>query len=512
MQADQERYILGYKYIPKLPLLYSNIVGSINAYLDNWNSGLKMKIGMYLFYIKKHKKIQRGSRIDVVTAEGFVYNATVDDTQVVVKIQQDEDYMSKMSAQREYFIGVVAINTLRYTIPTFVYTLDYVSPYIVYEKIPGKNMNQAIKDGTISTYDEWLYLFYQVLISLEVAQRKIEFTHFDLHTGNIMLRPTRGDFSYQVNIDMYTYTIKAKYKYIPVLIDFGMSSVKNPEDKRVVGAFGLEKYGIVNFMVPGYDMYKLLVYSARDFRESKRPDIAEKIYKLFNFYQDNDPYSIVTRGSEGIKLASKEFCSNVTYNSMASAYTPYELLNWIGLEENKWLIITDRSTSIITHPGEKKPQEVHLGDYGVMYSYITYKYIEFYTKLKPVVGYTKQCMIEIDKIMLDGVFKIPIPDMDKMKNSMDTILSIKITNPNPHMKDTSYHELHKYTSFFDKIKPYMVYYYTIKELSLKQDYNAWIEKFQSSEQFKIYVENIRFYHISTRWGKTLLASKIEYVN
>ena len=512
MQADQERYILEYNYIPKVPSIYSNEGGSINAYLDKWNSGLKMKIGMYLFYIKKQKKIHRGSRIKVVTAEGFVYNATINDTQVVVKIQQDiTDYVSNMSALREYFIGVVAINNLRYIIPTFVYTLDYISPYIIYEKIPGKNMHDAIKDGTISTYDEWLYLFYQILISLEIAQRKIEFTHFDLHTGNIMLRPIQGDFSYQVNIDMYTYTINAKYGYIPILIDFGMSSIVNPEDKRGVGAFGLEKYGIVNFMVQGYDMYKLLVYSARDFKDAKRMDIAEKIYNLFNFYEDNDPYSISTKKSDGIKLASKEFCANVTYNSIAAAYTPYELLRWLDIKDNTWLNITDRNTSIIIQEFQKKPEEKCLENYGVIYSYIMYKYIEYYTKLKNPMQYTNQYMIEIDKTLLNKVFKIPIPDMDKMKNAMDTILTIKITNPNPDIKNKVTHNLHKYTSFFEKIKPYMIYYYTIKELNLKEDYSGWLEKFENSEQFKIYTRNIRFYHISTRWGKTLLASKFEYI-
>ena len=93
---------------------------------------------------------------------------------------------------------------------------------------------------------------------------------------------------------------------------------------------------------------------------------------------------------------------------------------------------------------------------------------------------------------------------------MDTILTIKITNPNPNIKNKVNHDLHKYTSFFDKIKPYMVYYFTIKEFNLEEVYSGWLEKFQNSEQFKTYTGNIRFYHISTRWGKTLLASKIEY--
>ena len=56
-------------------------------------------------------------------------------------------------------------------------------------------------------FNQWLLIFIQTLLGLEVAQREVRFTHFDLHPGNLMIRK-KDNFNYTIPLDINTYYIK----------------------------------------------------------------------------------------------------------------------------------------------------------------------------------------------------------------------------------------------------------------------------------------------------------------
>ena len=167
-----------------------------------------------LFHLSVHvsKWLKNLTLIKTKSSSGVVYFSNIlSDIEVIIKFPKyTEDYEDII---REYFIGITEINKLRYIIPTFVYTIgaficpidekiyqssnEYNSshtPFVIFEKIPGNNIEKMLVDNKLS-FEEYLGIFIQVLLSLEVAQREIGFCHFDFHSGNLMCRKLNKKYS-----------------------------------------------------------------------------------------------------------------------------------------------------------------------------------------------------------------------------------------------------------------------------------------------------------------------------
>jgi hypothetical protein len=190
------------------------------------------------------KWFKKFEKINVESTISLVYDAYLTDTKsVIMKTPRNRQFIGDLFL--EYMIGVYAINSLRYKIPTFIYTFAIFSAppqqkktktvsfdidmtsltndtvYLVTEKASGESMSSANK--TMS-FEEWLIIFMQILISLELSQREIQFTHFDLHTNNVMVCKDEP-VEYAINFDDNTYSVHNTYLK-PVFIDFGSSTAK----------------------------------------------------------------------------------------------------------------------------------------------------------------------------------------------------------------------------------------------------------------------------------------------
>lgn len=464
------------------------------------------------------------------------------------EIQNEETKQNKKrteSLQREYFIGLRAINDLRYTIPTFSYTLgafmcnkprvdgyvnekkmctEHTQSFVLYEKIPGKSVNTLLESNEIN-FEQWLVMFAQVLLSLEIAQRTCKFTHFDLHSGNVMARPTKN-MTYNVCIGESTYTM-SNINFLPVIIDFGMATAE--VDLVTVGSYDFPEYGMMHYMVQGYDMFKFLCYSTKYTRYTKYLD---KMLSLFRFYGDDDPYNIYRKGYPALERSIKKYCAIGTYSKMAM-YTPLQFFLWLYKEYNSILsphITIDSRTiyrniqysssiqlydDIFQNSAIGKTNAIQLATQCVTTrpSYIMTKY-----NIKILTNYNKNLKssiisdkikelseditspeqyISIDKARLDNVFKIQLPNMDVLGKNMKNILNIEIG------KDVDKDLLAKFIidiKYISELQPYMQMYYTILELNLSNIYNDWIQKFKV-----VYYENINTEMVSKtlRWVYTL---------
>ena len=191
----------------------------------------------------------------------------------------------KDDMKQEYFIGAKIINKLRYKVPTFMYTLGIFGcdpfvidgkictkdtpkvPFMIAENIPGKTVTDMIESRELS-FKSWLNIFMQLLASLELAQRECQFTHYDLHTQNVMVRKVEK-MSYCVELGNTIIHFKDVTE-IPVIIDFGLASVSD-ENKHYGSEIGMEKFNILQTMTPGHDMYKFWLSSLYFFMKSHSP-------------------------------------------------------------------------------------------------------------------------------------------------------------------------------------------------------------------------------------------------
>lgn len=70
----------------------------------------------------------------------------------------------------------------------------------------------------------------QVLMAITIAQHKKRFTHYDLHSFNIMMRKCNKDVVFLYVLDEENQFAVPTHGHYPVIIDFGFSYISNMED------------------------------------------------------------------------------------------------------------------------------------------------------------------------------------------------------------------------------------------------------------------------------------------
>ena len=307
-------------------------------FLSNSSKKIREK-GLYSLTKNIKDCVKRMEHLPVKSKEGFIYitHFFSSDIQVIIKVPQTLQGIE--SKVREYFIGIKAINNLRYITPSFVYTLGaFLCPkpskteeiscddsckntaFVFYEKILGESVQTLLKNDRLN-FTQFLVILFQLLLGLEVAQREVRFTHFDLHTDNVMVKTGSSDSTSVIQLDMFTYIIN-KPEFIPVVIDFGASTAYI--EGKYIGSYDYISYGMLNFMIPGYDMYKFMIYCAR---KTENRQLKTSIMDIFRFYGDDDPYFIVDN-EKGIESATNNYCKDLTF-SRAANRTPLMLIQWL---------------------------------------------------------------------------------------------------------------------------------------------------------------------------------------
>ena len=94
---------------------------------------------------------------------------------------------------RDFCVGI-NLNKILNEAPFFVHTIGCFQFknqfHIVTQFIDGINL-KAFLQNKKSTFVEFLNIFFQILLGLEIAQNKLNFAHYDLHTDNVILVPCK---------------------------------------------------------------------------------------------------------------------------------------------------------------------------------------------------------------------------------------------------------------------------------------------------------------------------------
>lgn len=201
----------------------------------------------------------------------------------------NKDFVIKVPKKRsedlvhEYFVGKF-VNRLRQVLPNFAYTYAgfTCSPpiltslanksglktinwcarkpgfqYIIQERIPGLNLTKILAKLNIS---QFMAILLQVVLSLAEAHKQIKFTHYDLHSGNIILRDLGQLFS--LSYPSPTGKLYVNSRYLATIIDYGNAFVSvDINGTKNFGRFFLEEYGVTRRSFPLYDIFTLLADS-----------------------------------------------------------------------------------------------------------------------------------------------------------------------------------------------------------------------------------------------------------
>jgi len=180
----------------------------------------------------------------------------------------------------EYLVGRYGTNTLRNWIPNFamVYGLlkcsslvgdmretgswcqegNPTNGYIVYENVRGMTLHQYIRSKPDPK--DLLLILVQLFLALGVAHRILDFTHYDLHTNNIIVHTLNTPI--EVSYPIGNKSITLKVNTIPVIIDFGFSHIKYRDGDKVLD-FGVSEYKHASINADRsslmYDIYRVLI-------------------------------------------------------------------------------------------------------------------------------------------------------------------------------------------------------------------------------------------------------------
>jgi len=223
---------------------YSQSTIKYTKLLDIYNNNKNKHWKEWLVYEKSFDKLGKQGICGIMKP----INNT-EDIEYVFKISQYINFL----AQHEYVI-MKGLNELSLFCPHFCKSIGMIScevnpknrksgnPFQIDSKYPIEKDVLLIEYVTNSckfynyirsdTIDENILFstIEQVLLVINIAQHKKKFTHYDLHSYNIMMKRCDDDLIFLYILDENTQFCVPTYGHYPVIIDFGFSYIGDMED------------------------------------------------------------------------------------------------------------------------------------------------------------------------------------------------------------------------------------------------------------------------------------------
>lgn len=218
----------------------------------------------------------------------------------------------------ELVIGLYGVNKLRRYIPNFAYVYGgfkcsppLIDPqtkkvvswclnnqnavnYVLYEYInPAVSFEDYLK--TCSGI-QFLNVYVQIMYALRLGLKLINFSHYDLHHKNVLLRKLiniQGPFQIAYETERGVEYIVTDL--IPTIIDYGYSHIQL-EDGQHLGKNGLVPFSIFSYRSNiMHDLYKLLMFCLMTSYKYENHSVITEATKIFRFFnQTEDPQSAIS--------------------------------------------------------------------------------------------------------------------------------------------------------------------------------------------------------------------------
>jgi hypothetical protein len=236
--------------------------------------------------------LTRNRLIGTPSSEGYAMKISIERPNInidlfVLKVSRS----STGDIVHEAVVGLYALNKLRSRIPNFSYVYGTFScdrpmiagnevitwctgtnnsnRYLVMENIVGEELARLLSAGTI-TPTHLNLIMLQLFNALNMAYRRFDYTHYDLHSYNIIVRmlSSPGAIPYYGNrydgdkpVEPSRYVVS---NYVPVIIDYGFNHVRleAPFNDIHLGRYGLRssaRQPDVSF--PLFDVYKVICFA-----------------------------------------------------------------------------------------------------------------------------------------------------------------------------------------------------------------------------------------------------------
>jgi hypothetical protein len=154
---------------------------------------------------------------------------------------------------------------------------------LLMEYIDGKKLYSMIKDLSVSD-DVIFAAVKQLLFAISIAQEKVKFTHYDLHSCNVLMKKCNPKSVALYVLDDDNQFCVPTFGYMPVIIDFGFSYANSRSSAPIYSSLA---HTDVGFMTNQFDPIadpKLLLVSISE--EIKRYRSSETSIKFRNIVRN----------------------------------------------------------------------------------------------------------------------------------------------------------------------------------------------------------------------------------
>lgn len=223
----------------------------------------------------------------------------------------------------EYFVGAFGTNALRDFIPNFAFVMGmfkcsppYPDSKRIYTFCQNTDENNLVNyliyenvTNSVSFYDfiqthsfeDFLNVFTQLVFAIAFAYQQCDFTHYDLHSTNILVKslPAEIAIPYTLMVEGEQKTYYLVTKYVATIIDFGKSHIKyNGND---FGYNAMYVNILPNRSYPIHDIFKILCFSLFDMVSENLDEIQNNMQNIIGQFDDN------LLGNYGLRRNNKYF-------------------------------------------------------------------------------------------------------------------------------------------------------------------------------------------------------------
>ena len=128
--------------------------------------------------------------------------------------------------------------------------------------------------------EEVLYsIVKQVLLAISIAQKRKRFSHYDLHSFNVMIKKCDKDLVFLYKIDEENQFCVPTLGYYPVIIDFGFSYISDMDDGPLWPSLAHTDVGFLSDRFDWVSDPKLFLVTVSDEIKTKRKTKKSKIFR-----------------------------------------------------------------------------------------------------------------------------------------------------------------------------------------------------------------------------------------
>jgi hypothetical protein len=247
-------------------------------------------------------------KIGEASIDGNAWLANFRDIDDLIIIKTPKSVIDDALIYHEYFVAMTSLNKLRKSalIFEYVYGIFQCDPpenkfktdkfclgednpvnYLMVENIINSTTLYDFIEFTI--IDEIIPLIMMLILGLDLALWQSDFTHWDLHTRNVLVKDVSDNGDNGDNDDDKPIYIKLRAdqkfymqsNYIPVVIDYGRSHI-NYNDRDF--GYHLIPDHIKDESSPETDLYRLLCQILYGSLRSQNLDLFSELYTVLEFF------------------------------------------------------------------------------------------------------------------------------------------------------------------------------------------------------------------------------------